>query len=384
MPNEQERQVLREEVRRAVEAFDGAYWREVDRAAAYPEAFVERLTELGYLAALVPPEYGGAGLGIGEASVILEEIHRSGGNAAACHAQMYTMGTVLRHGSEELKARYLPDIAKGTLRLQAFGVTEPDAGSDTTRISTRATRVGDEYVINGQKTFISRVEFSDLLLLLARSTPAGESEHRTDGLSVFLVDLREAGEGVTWQRIPLMFNHHSYQVFLTDLHVPASGLVGEEGKGFRYIIDGWNAERCLIASEAIGDGRFFVNRAAAYASTRQVFGRMIGENQGVQFPIAAAHAEVEAAALMRDRAAELFDAGRPCGPEANMAKLLASRASRQAGEAAVTAFGGSAFMVENDIERKLRETNLFEVAPVSNNLVLAYLGQNVLGMPRSY
>ena len=296
---------------------------------------------------------------------------------------MYTMGTLLRHGSEELKSRYLPDIAKGTLRLQAFGVTEPDAGSETTKIRTRAVRDGDDYVVNGQKTFISRVEFSDLMLLLARTTPIEEVEHRTEGLSVFLVDLREAA-GVEWQRIGLMFNHHSYQLFLNDLRVPSAQLIGEEGQGFRYILDGWNAERCLIASEAIGDGRFFVRRAAEYASNRRVFGRLIGENQGVQFPLAAAHAEVEAAAMMRDRAASLFDAGEPCGPEANMAKYLASRASRRAGKAAVTAFGGSSFMVENDIERKLRETMLFEVAPVSNNLVLAYLGQHVLDMPRSY
>ncbi len=384
LSSEQERQALRDEVRRVVGAFDGAYWREVDGSAAYPEAFVGRLTELGYLAALVPPEFGGAGLGIGEAAIILEEIHRSGGNAAACHAQMYTMGTLLRHGSQELKARYLPDLAKGALRLQAFGVTEPDAGSDTTRITTRAVREGESYVVSGQKTFISRVEFSDLMLLLVRTTPLEALERRTDGLSVFLVDLREAGDGIEWSRIPLMFNHHSYQLFLNELRIPASQLIGEEGHGFRYIIDGWNAERCLIASEAIGDGRFFVERAAAYAASRRVFDRLIGENQGVQFPIAQAHADVEAAGLMRDRAAALFDSGRPCGPEANMAKLLASRASRRAGEAAVTAFGGSSFMVENDIERKLRETMLFEVAPVSNNLVLAYLGHNVLGMPRSY
>jgi acyl-CoA dehydrogenase len=378
------REALREEIRRVVSDFPGSYWQEVDRTGAYPERFVDTLTELGYLAVLVPEEFGGAGLGVTEASLILEEIHRSGGNGAACHAQMYTMGTLLRHGSPEMKARYLPEIASGALRLQAFGVTEPDAGSDTTRISTMARRVGDAYVVNGQKTFISRVEFSDLMLLLCRTTPIEQCERRTDGLSVFLVDLREAGAGIEWRRIDLMFNHHSYHVFLNDLEIPASQLVGEEGMGFRYIIDGWNAERCLIASEAIGDGRFFVERAAAYATEREVFGRAIGMNQGVQFPIAQAYASVAAAALMRDKATELFDEGRSCGAEANMAKLLASKASREAGAAAVGAFGGSSFMVENDIERKLRETQLFEVAPVSNNLVLAYLAQNVLGMPRSY
>jgi acyl-CoA dehydrogenase len=371
-------------IRDVCERFPGQYWRKLEESGAYPEEFVRTLTELGWLATLIPEELGGGGLGITEAAIILEEIHRSGANANACHAQMYTMGTVLKHGSDEQKQRFLPDIAAGRLRLQAFGITEPDAGSDTTQLRTRAVRDGDSYVVNGQKVFISRVEFSDLMLLLARTTPAEEVESRTDGLSVFLVDLRDSGSAIQWERIPMMFNHHTYAVFFNDARIPAENLVGEEGKGFRYIIDGWNAERILIASEAIGDGHYFVDRASAYAGEREVFGRPIGSNQGVQFPIAQAHAQVEAASLMRFSAASRFDSGAPCGAEANMAKLLASQASWSAANACMTTFGGNGFASEYDIERKFREAKLLEIAPVSNNLVLAYLSQRVLGMPRSY
>ena len=364
--------------------FPGQYWRKLEENGEYPEEFVRTLTELGWLATLIPEELGGGGLGITEAAIILEEIHRSGANANACHAQMYTMGTVLKHGSDEQKRRYLPEIAAGRLRLQAFGITEPDAGSDTTQLRTRAIRDGDSYVITGQKVFISRVEFSDLMLLLARTTPAADVKERTEGLSVFLVDLRDAGAAIQWERIPMMFNHHTYAVFFNEARVPAENLVGEEGKGFRYIIDGWNAERILIASEAIGDGHYFVDRASEYAGQREVFGRPIGANQGVQFPIAQAHAQVEAASLMRFDAASRFDSGDACGAQANMAKLLASQASWQAANACMTTFGGNGFASEYDIERKFREAKLLEIAPVSNNLVLAYLSQRVLGMPRSY
>jgi acyl-CoA dehydrogenase len=365
--------------------FPNEYWQELEVAAEYPTEFVETLTRLGWLASLIPEEYGGGGQGISEGSIILEEIHRSGGNANACHAQMYTMGVVLRHGSTDQKARYLPAIAAGDLRLQAFGVTEPDAGSDTSMIRTRAVRAVDGgWVIDGQKTYISRVEYSDLMVLLARTTPRDKVKKKTDGLSLFLVDLREAGDSIQTRRIPVMFNHHTYQVFISGLRVKEAALIGKEGEGFSYILDGWNAERCLIASEAIGDGRYFVERGSAYASERHVFERPIGSNQGVQFPLAQAYAEVEAAALMRDRAASLFDAELPCGPQANMAKLLASQASRSAGHAAQFAFGGNAFASEYGLERKLREAALLEIAPVNNNLVLAYIGQRVLGMPRSY
>jgi alkylation response protein AidB-like acyl-CoA dehydrogenase len=380
--DEQER--IRDAIRELCAAFPERYWQDLDEAAEYPTAFVERLTEQGWLSVLIPSEFGGGGLGVTEAAIILEEIHRSGGNASACHAQMYTMGTLLRHGSEEMRRRWLPQLAAGTVRLQGFGITEPDAGLDAPAITTRAELRGDRYVINGRKTFISRVEHTDLLLLLARTTPLQEVERRTDGMSVFLVDLREAGDAIEHRRIPLMFNHHTYELFVTDLSVPRSQLVGEEGRGFSYVLSGMNAERILLASEAIGDGRFFVDRASAHASGRVVFGRPVGANQGVQFPIARAYAAVEAASLVRDRAAALFDAGRDCGAEANMAKLLASEASWQAANAAVTAFGGSAFAREIGIERKFRETKLYEIAPVSNNLVLAYLGQHVLGMPKSY
>jgi acyl-CoA dehydrogenase len=372
-------------VREACVRFGDQYWREVDERLAYPDEFVRAMTEQGWLGILIPEQYGGGGLGMTEAAIVLEEINRSGGNGTACHAQMYTMGTVLRHGSEDQKRRYLPALATGDLRLQAFGVTEPDAGSDTTKISTQAVRRGDVYVVNGQKVFTSRVENSDLMLLLARTAPVPERvEDRTQGLSVFLVDLREARGHFEYQRMDIMFNHHTYQCFFNDLEVPAENLVGEEGRGFRYIIDGWNAERILIASEAIGDGHWFVERAARYSSDRELFGRKVGSNQGVQFPIAQAYAQVEAASLVRYQAAALFDADQPCGAQANMAKLLASQASWAAANACITAHGGYGFAREYDVERKFRETKLFEIAPVSNNLVLAYLGQRVLGMPRSY
>lgn len=379
-----DQQVIRDAVRDLCSRFPGEYWRSLEASNAYPEEFVSTLTRLGWLSILIPEQYGGGGLGLTEASVVLEEIHRSGANANACHAQMYTMGALLRHGSEDQKRRYLPAIAAGELRLQAFGVTEPDAGSDSTKISTRAERVGDCYVVNGQKVYISRVKESDLMLLLARTTPVDQVADRTEGLSLLLVDLREAEGAIEARRIPMMFNHHTYQVFISDLKVPAENLIGEEGKGFRHIIDGWNAERCLIASEAVGDGRFFIERATAYANEREVFGRPIGSNQGVQFPLAQAYAQIEAASLIRFKATTLFDAGKPCGAEANMAKLLASQASFQAANAAMLAFGGNGFATEYDIERKFRETKLLEIAPVSNNLVLAFLGQRVLGLPRSY
>ncbi len=371
-------------VRETCQRFGDQYWRDVDARAAYPEDFVRAMTEQGWLGMLIPEEYGGGGLGMTEACIVLEEINRSGGNGIACHAQMYTMGTVLKHGSEDQKRRYLPGIARGELRLQAFAVTEPDAGSDTTKIRTTAVRTGDRYLVNGQKMFTSRVEHTDLMLLLARTSPEGSDLDRTQGLSVFLVDLRDMRGQFEFRRMDMMFNHPTYSCFFADMGVPAENLVGEEGTGFRSIIDAWNAERILIASEAIGDGRWFVERAARYASEREVFGRRVGSNQGVQFPIAQAYAQVEAASLVRYQAASLFDAGAPCGAQANMAKLLASQASWAAANACLTAYGGYGFAREYDVERKFRETKLLEIAPVSNNLVLAYLGQHVLGMPRSY
>jgi acyl-CoA dehydrogenase len=345
---------------------------------------VRKLSELGWLAALIPEEYGGTGLGITEASIILEEINRSGGVATACHAQMYTMGTLLRHGNDEQKRRYLSKIATGELRLQAFGVTEPNAGSESTRIQTTAARRGDRYVIHGQKIFISRVLQSDLMLLLARTTPYDELKDKTKGLSVFIVDLREAKGKLEVKPLDLMINHHTNQLFFDGVEVPAENLIGEEGMGFRYIIDGWNAERILVAAEAIGDGRWFIERASKYASERIVFGRAIGSNQGVQFPIARAYANVEAADLVRYQAATKFDRKEKCGAEANMAKLLASEAAWEAANACLTTHGGYGFATEYDVERKFRETRLLTVAPVSNNLVLAYVGQHVLGMPKSY
>ena len=374
---------IRAAVRELCAGFPGEYWRslEPDR---YPEEFVAALTEHGWLAALIPEEFGGAGLGLTAGTVILEEINASGGNAAACHAQMYTMGTVLRHGSEQQKRRYLPRIAAGELRLQAFGVTEPTVGSDTTRIQTTAELVDGGYVVRGQKVFTSRALYSDLMLLLARTTPLDEVEKKSEGLSVFLVDMKAAGEKLTIRPLRTMMNHASTEVFLDGVELPADSLVGEEGQGFRYILDGMNAERVLIAAECIGDGRWFVEKAARYASDRVVFGRPIGANQGVQFPLARAYASIEAADLMRYKAAWLFEQGEPAGAEANMAKLLAAEASWEAANACLDAHGGWGFAEEYDVERKFRETRLYTIAPVSNNLILAYLGQHVLGMPRSY
>ncbi len=375
---------IREAVGQVCKKYPGAYWRELEQRCGYPEAFVKELTGLGWLSVLVPEEYGGGGLGVVEASIVLEEVNRSGGNATACHAQMYIMGTLLRHGNEEQKRRYLPGVASGELRFQAFAVTEPDAGSETTRIKTMAVRHGDRYVINGQKVFTSRVLESDLMLLLARTTPYDELEDKTQGLSTFLVDLREAQGHMQVQPLPVMMNQHTSTVFFDGLEVPVENRIGEEGKGFRYIIDSWNAERVLIAAEAIGDGRWFVDKAVDYANWRVVFGRAIGANQGVQFPIAQAYAHIEAADLVRYKAATLFDRAEPCGAEANMAKLLASEAAWEAANVCLDTHGGYGFAVEADVERKFRETRLFTVAPINNNLVRAYLGQRVLGLPRSY
>jgi acyl-CoA dehydrogenase len=382
----EEHTAIRAAVRELCASYGDSYWRDLDRTHAYPTDFVRALTEAGWLGALIPTEYGGGGLGIAEASIILEEINRAGGNAATAHAQMYIMGTVLRHGSAEQKQRYLPGVARGELRLQAFGVTEPDAGSETTRLKTTAVRRGDCYIVNGQKVWTSRAEHSDMLLLLARTTPYDQLSDKTRGLSVFLVDLRQAVERgqIEIRPIQTMLNHHTTELFIQDLEVPAANLIGEEGMGFRYIIDGWNAERILIAAESIGDGRWFVARAARYASERVVFGRPIGANQGVQFPIAQAHARLEAADLLRFKAAWLFDTSQRCGAEANMAKLLAAQAAWDAANACLDTHGGYGFAVEFDVERKFRETRLYSVAPINNNLVLAYVGQHVLGMPRSY
>jgi acyl-CoA dehydrogenase len=376
---------LRSAVRDLCRSFPDTYWRALDATRSYPEAFVKALTDAGYLAALIPEEYGGAGLGVAEAAVILEEVNRSGANSGACHAQMYTMGTLLRHGSDAQKRAYLPRIASGELRLQAFGVSEPTTGSDTTQLKTTATRKGNSYVIRGQKVWISRAEHSDLLLLIARTTPVEQVRKRTEGLSVFLVDLRRAiGNGLTIRPIRTMMNHATTELFFDDLEIPVSARVGEEGLGFRYLIDGLNAERILIAAECVGDGRWFIERATRYATTRVVFARPIGQNQGVQFPIARAHVNVEAANLMRVRAAELFDRGEPCGAEANMAKLLAADASWEAANVAIQTHGGFGFAEDYDIERKFRETRLYQVAPISTNLILAYVGEHVLGLPRSY
>ena len=375
---------LRQRVRALCASFPDAYWRDLDARRAYPEEFVAEMTRAGLLSALIPRQYGGEGLSLAEASVILEEVNRSGGNAGPAHAQMYVMGTILHHASEEQRRRWLPPIARGELRLQAFAVTEPEAGSDTTRISTFAERRGDAYVVNGRKIYISRVEQSDLMLLLARTAPRADDASRADGLSVFLVDLRTAGDALRVRPLRMMMNNRVAELTFVDLEVPAENLIGEEGRGFRAIVDGWNAERILIAAECVGDARWFVDRAARYASEREVFDRKLGQNQGIQLPIAAAYAQTEAADLMRFRAAELFDAGRPCGPEANMAKLLASNAAWAAANACVDTFGGNGFNADHDVERKFRETRLYQVAPISNNLVLAYLGHRVLGMPRSY
>jgi acyl-CoA dehydrogenase len=378
-------EMLRDPVRRICQRFPGEYWRRLDEAREYPTEFVRALTEHEYLAALIPEEYGGSGLPLRAACVILETIHASGCNAAACHAQMYTMGTLLRHGSEEQKRRWLPEIAAGRLRLQAFGVSEPATGSDTTRLRTVAARRGDRYLVNGQKIWTSRALHSDLMVLLARTTPVEETTSRSHGLSVFLVDLREAlGRGVEIRPIRTMINHNTTEVFFTDLEIPAEALIGEEGQGFRYILDGMNAERILLSAEAIGDARWFLERAVAYAREREVFGRPIGQNQGIQFPIARAWAETGAADLMVRKAAGLFDAGVACGAEANTAKLLSSEAAWHAAEACFQTYGGFAFASEYDVERKWRETRLFQTAPISTNLVLTYLAQHVLGLPRSY
>lgn len=376
---------IRNGVRRLCEHFGNDYWRTLDEQHAYPEAFVQAMTEAGYLAALLPEEYGGSGLGITEASIILEEVNRSGGNAAACHAQMYIMGSLLRHGSEQQKQTYLPQIAGGKLRLQAFGVTEPDAGSDTASIRTTAMHTDGGYLVNGQKIWTSRAQFSDLMLLLVRTTPLDQVVKRTGGLSLLLVNMREAvGNGLTIEPIRTMINHHTTQVFFDNLFVPAENLIGEEGKGFHYLLDSLNAERILIAAESIGDGYWFIERTVNYANQRVVFGRPIGQNQGVQFPIAQSYIKLQAADLMRYRAAELFDAHEPCGAEANMAKLLASEAAWEAANVALQTHGGFGFAAEYDIERKFRETRLYQVAPISTNLILSYVAEHVLHMPRSY
>jgi alkylation response protein AidB-like acyl-CoA dehydrogenase len=376
---------IRAAVARLCEDFPGPYWRDLDRRRAYPQEFVAALGAAGYLAVLIPERYGGAGLGLAAACAVLEEIQRAGCNGAACHAQMYTMGTLLRHGSEAQKERYLPAIAAGELRLQAFGVTEPTSGTDTTRIRTTARRVGDVYRVKGQKVFISRTEHSDLMLLLARTTPRDEAAKPTDGMSVLLVDLRAAaGNGLTIKPLATMMNHATTELYFDDLEVPAENLIGVEGKGFGYILDSMNAERILIAAECVGDARWFVGKASAYATQREVFGRPIGQNQGVQFPIARAHVQTEAAALMVTKAAALFDAGEKCGAEANMAKLLASEASSVAGDVCIQTHGGYGFAEEYDVERKFRETRLYQVAPISTNLILSYVGTHVLGMPKSF
>lgn len=376
---------LREGVRAVCKRFDGEYWRKLDEIDAYPTEFVEEITQAGFLGALIPEQYGGAGLGILEASVILEEINRSGGNAGACHAQMYTMGTILRHGSEQQKEKYLPKIADGSLRLQAFGVTEPNTGTDTTNLKTFAKREGDHYIVNGQKVFISRAEHSDLMILLVRTTPKEQCVKKSDGLSVLIVDLNEAvGNGLEIRPIKTMMNHATTELFIDNLKVPVENLIGEEGKGFRYILDGMNAERILIAAECIGDGRWFIEKATNYANERVVFNRPIGQNQGVQFPIAQAYIHIEAADLMRMKAAELYETQKPCGAEANMAKLLAADASWEAANVAIQTYGGFGFAAEYDIERKFKETRLYQVAPISTNLILSYVGEHVLKLPKSY
>jgi acyl-CoA dehydrogenase len=384
-PRSSEFQEYRQAVRDLCARFDSQYWQEVEGHAGYPEAFVTALTEAGWLAALIPERYGGGGLGVIEASVILEEINRSGANSGACHAQMYIMGALLRHGSDEQKQQYLPAIASGALRLQSFAVTEPTTGTDTTKTRTVALRSGDRYIVNGQKVWISRIQHSDLMLLLARTTPLADVKKKTDGLSIFLVDLRHAErQGMTVRPIRNMVNHETNEVFFDNFEVPAANLIGEEGKGFRYILDGMNAERILIAAECIGDGYWFIDKARQYSNERIVFDRPIGRNQGVQFPIARAYANVRAADLMRYEAARLFDAGQPAGTEANLAKLLAADASWEAGNVCLQTFGGFGFAVEYDVERKFRETRLYQVAPISTNLILSFIGEHVLGMPRSF
>jgi len=379
----EEQRALRDGVTDICKRYPGEYWRALDVNREYPEAFVKELTESGYLGALIPEQYGGAGLGIFEGALILETIHANGGNAAACHAQMYIMGTVLRHGSEEQKKRYLPKIASGELRLQAFGVTEPNAGSDTTKLQTTAIKQGDRYVVNGQKMFISRAMQSDMMLLLARTTPVDKVKKRTDGLSVFLIDIRNL-EGFEIRPLRMMMNHSTNALFFDNVEIPAESLIGHEGKGFSYILDGMNAERILVGSESLGDGRWFVDKAVAYSNQRVIFGKPIGANQGVQFPIAKAHMAVEAATLMRNKAAALFTAGEPCGPEANMTKYLAAEAAWDAANACIDCHGGYGYAEEYDVERKFRECRLYKTAPINQNLVMAYVGEHVLGMTRSY
>jgi acyl-CoA dehydrogenase len=379
-----EHEMIRKSVRSLCERFPEDYWRELDDKNAYPTAFVQALTEEGWLSVLIPEEYGGAGLGMKEACIILEEINRSGGNAGACHAQMYTMGALLRYGNENQKQRFLPKIASGELRLQAFGITEPTAGSDTTSIQTYAERVGDKYVVHGQKIWTSRAEHSDLMMLLARTTPKEQVAKKTDGLSLFILDMKEQADKIDIRTIDTMINHATTEVFFEGAEIPIENLIGEEGKGFRYVLGGMNAERILISSESIGDGMYFVDKSVKYANERVVFGRSIGQNQGVQFPIARGYMDIQAAKLMRDKAAEMFDVGIECGAEANMAKYLASEATWRAANAAMDTYGGYGFAKEYNIERKFREARLFIVAPITNNLVVSYVGQHVLGLPRSF
>ncbi|MCM0035532.1 MAG: acyl-CoA/acyl-ACP dehydrogenase [Burkholderiaceae bacterium] len=378
-------QDIRDAIKDLCKQFPDEYFRKVDEVRGYPEEFVNALTQAGWMAALIPQEYGGSGLGLTEASVIMEEINRCGGNSGACHGQLYNMGTLLRHGSTEQKNLYLPKIAAGELRLQSMGVTEPTTGTDTTKIKTTAVRKGDRYVINGQKVWISRVQHSDLMILLARTTPIDQVTKKTEGMSIFIVDLRDAiGKGLTVRPILNMVNHETNELFFDNLEIPAENLIGEEGKGFKYILDGLNAERALIAAECIGDGYWFVDRVSAYVKDRIVFGRPIGQNQGVQFPIARAHINVEAASLMRYEACRLFDANLPCGAQANMAKLLAADASWEAANACLQFHGGFGFACEYDVERKFRETRLYQVAPISTNLILSYVAEHILGLPRSF
>lgn len=378
-------QDLRDAIRALCATFPPEYHRKVDVARGYPEKFVDALTEAGWMAAMIPEEYGGSGLGLTEASIIMEEINRSGGNSGACHGQMYNMSTLLRHGSDEQKAKYLPKIASGELRLQSMAVTEPTTGTDTTKIKTMAVKKGDRYVINGQKVWISRIQHSDLMILLARTTPLDQVKRKSLGMSIFIVDLRDAiGNGMEVKPIANMVNHETNELFFDNLEIPAENLIGEEGMGFRYILDGLNAERTLIAAECIGDGYWFIDKVSEYVKERTVFGRPIGQNQGVQFPIAEAHIETEAANLMRYRACALFDAGQPCGAEANMAKYLAAKASWEAANACIQFHGGFGFATEYDVERKFRETRLYQVAPISTNLILSYVAEHVLGLPRSF
>jgi acyl-CoA dehydrogenase len=385
IPTPDAHQEMREALRDLCGRFDSAYWQKVDHERGYPEAFVNALTEAGWLAALIPADYGGSGLGLAEASVIMEEVNLSGGNAGSCHGQMYNMGTLLRHGSEAQKRQYLPKIATGELRLQTMAVTEPTTGTDTTQLKTTAVKKGDRYVVNGQKVWISRIQHSDLMILLARTTPLADVKKKSEGMSIFIVDLKQAiGNGMTVRPILNMVNHETNEVFFDNLEIPAENLIGEEGKGFKYILDGLNAERTLIAAECIGDAWWFIERARRYASDRQVFGRAIGQNQGIQFPIAADYIETEAANLMRFKACALFDAGQPCGAEANMAKYLAAKASWEAANTCLQTHGGFGFACEYDVERKFRETRLYQVAPISTNLIYSYVAEHLLGLPRSF